>query len=402
MRILKTTQTYYPYLRMGGPPVKVRGIARALASRGHKVTVLTACLDDADADAPLNVPTSMSRSGSWITHDRGVEAIYLPTIASYRATTINPRVINFCRARLNEFDVVHIYGLYDLLGSAVAWFCRRRGIPYVLEPLGMFGAKIRSHRKKQLYEQVFGNSLFRGAAKVIATSEKERQELIDGGVALDTVLLRRNGLDLNEFQELPERGRFRARLRLNEGTPLILFVGRLSFIKGLDLLVEAFARLNGDAVLVLAGPDDDDGCEKRIWKLVKELRLEGRVIRSAAVYGPDKLQALVDADIFVLPSRYESFGNAAAEALACGTPVLVTSDCGIAPLVESRGGLVVPCDVQSLADGMTQLLNDQQLRLELGRGATDVAKSLSWDEPVEAMENLYSRVTHLQKSAIAS
>src|SRR4029453_8706951 len=148
---------------------------------------------------------------------------------------------------------VHIYGLYDLLGSAVAWFCRRRGIPYVLEPLGMFGAKIRSHRKKQLYVQLFGNSLFRGATKVIATSEKERQELIDGGVAPDTVLLRRNGLDLSEFQELPERGRFRAKLRLNEGTLLILFVGRLSFIKGLDLLVEAFARLTGDAVLVLAG-----------------------------------------------------------------------------------------------------------------------------------------------------
>jgi glycosyltransferase involved in cell wall biosynthesis len=249
---------------------------------------------------------------------------------------------------------------------------------------------------------VFGNSLFRGATKVIATSEKERQELIDGGVAPDTVLLRRNGLDLSEFQELPERGRFRAKLRLNEGTPLILFVGRLSFIKGLDLLVEAFARLNGDAVLVLAGPDDDDGCEKRIWELVKELRLEGRVIRSAAVYGPDKLQALVDADIFVLPSRYESFGNAAAEALACGTPVLVTNDCGIAPLVESRAGLVVSCNVESLADGMNELLNDQQLRLELGRGAKEVAQSLSWDEPVETMERLYQQLTRVHEKLMAS
>jgi len=387
---------------MGGPPVKVRGIAKALASRGHKVTVLTACLDDADADVPLNAPTAMSRSGSWITHDRGVEAIYLPTIASYRATTINPHVINFCRERLSEFDVVHIYGLYDLLGSAVAWFCRRRGVPYVLEPLGMFGAKIRSHRKKQLYGHVFGNSLFRGAAKVIATSEKERQELIDGGLPPDRVLLRRNGLDLSEFQVLPERGRFRAKVRLKEGTPLILFVGRLSFIKGLDLLVQAFARVNGNAVLVLAGPDDSDGCVNRIWELVKELRLEGRVIQSAALYGPDKLQALVDADIFVLPSRYESFGNVAAEAMACGTPVLVTKDCGIAPLVESGAGRVVSCDVESLARGMNELLNDPQLRLELARGAREVAQSLSWDEPVETMERLYQQLTRVHEKLMAS
>jgi glycosyltransferase involved in cell wall biosynthesis len=404
MRILKTTQTYYPYLSKGGPPVKVRGIAKALARRGHQVTVLTACFNDAEPDVPLNAPTSLSRSGSWISQDKDLEAVYLSTLVNYRATTINPRVVNFCLKRLRDFDVVHIYGLYDLLGSVVAWFCRRRGIPYVLEPLGMFGPKVRSQKKKRLYRRLVGNALFQGAAVVIATSETERAELIAGGIAEAKIVLRRNGLDLGEFETLPPRGAFRAKLGLSEQQPLLFFLGRLSFIKGLDLLVQAFSQIDAlralpdgrasaptCARLVIAGPDDDDGCAQTIRGLIDQLQLRGRVILTGPLYGNERLQAFIDADVFVLPSRYESFGNAAAESLACGTPVLVTDTCGIAPLVDGRSGLVVACDVEGLRDGMNSLLKDRSLFARLRDGCAGVAQSLSWDAPVEQMERIYER-----------
>jgi glycosyltransferase involved in cell wall biosynthesis len=390
MRILKTTQTYYPYLSKGGPPVKVRGMARALVTRGHQVTVLTADLGDpngaADADASLRRKTVWG----WESNSDGVEAIYLRSLANYRATTINPNVLNFWVRRLRQYDVVHIYGLYDSLGAVTGWFCRRSGIPYVLEPLGMFGPKIRSQQKKRLYGRLIGNGLFRGAEAVIATSENERSGLIVSGMNPERILLRRNGLDLSEFQDLPSRGAFRRRLNIAEKMPLVLFIGRLSFIKGLDLLVEAFSQITSDARLVIAGPDDGDGCLESIQRSIAERNLEGRVFLPGPLFRKEKLEALVDADLFVLPSRHESFGNAAAEAIACGTPVLVTRECGIAPLIDGRAGEVVACEVETLRDGLVRLLGDETLLTRLRAGCDELAQSLSWDEPVRMMEGLYA------------
>src|ERR1700730_10302641 len=269
MRILKTTQTYYPYLSKGGPPAKVKGIARALSRRGHEVTVLTADLGEA-VEAFAGQAWRRERTNGdwgWEWQDEGVKAIYLKTLTNYRATTISPRVLEFCLRRLADFQLVHVYGLYDLLGSVVARFCRRHDLPYVIEPLGMFQPKMRSLQKKRLYHALIGDALFEGAAVVIATSETERQELIAGGTAEEKIALRRNGLDLDEFQSLPARGALRVRLGLGENERLVLFLGRLSFIKGLDVLVRAFGEIadtHHDVRLVIAGPDDADGCRDEI------------------------------------------------------------------------------------------------------------------------------------------
>lgn len=395
MRILKTTQTYYPYLSKGGPPAKVRGIARALVERGQEVTVLTADYGEPDGFVDANDSQRRKTVWGWESSRDGVEAIYLRSLTNYRATTINPNILNFCARRLRNYDVVHIYGLYDALGAVTAWFCRRSGIPYVLEPLGMFGPKIRSQQKKRVYGRLIGSGLFHGAEAVIATSETERSELVAGGIASEKIVLRRNGLDLSEFQDLPSKGALRAKLNIGEREPLVLFLGRLSFIKGLDLLVEAFAQINSDVKLVIAGPDDGDGCLERIRTSIADLKVEERVILPGPLFGKEKLEALIDADLFVLPSRHESFGNAAAEAIACGTPVLVTSECGIAPLVDGRAGEVVACDVETLRDGLARLLGDETLLARLKEGCDDLAQSLSWDEPVGMMEALYaSLISH--------
>src|SRR2546422_3630765 len=131
MRILKVTQAYYPFLDMGGPALKVRGLARSLVQRGHHVTVLTA---DLGLDQSLGLSASVEPNAwGWRSCQDGVEAIYLRTRARYRAMTLNPDVIRFSQVSLGDFDLVHIYGLYDLLGPAVASLSRRRDIPYVVE-----------------------------------------------------------------------------------------------------------------------------------------------------------------------------------------------------------------------------------------------------------------------------
>lgn len=390
MRILKTTQSYFPYLSKGGQPGAINGIASTLVRRGHVVTVLTADLGETDGGNDLRNWKRERTPWGWESRNNGVEGLYLSTLTNYRATTVNPGVASFCTRRLHEYDLVHVYGLYDLIGSGVAWFCRRRGIPYVLEPLGMFGPKIRSLKKKRLYGWLLGSALFEGAKAVIATSEAERVDLVEGGIDDRRILMRRNGLDLSEFQKLPERGAFRAKHNIGEDQPLLLFLGRLSFIKGLDLLVQAFSQVSKQAKLVIAGPDDKDGCSLRILELIDKLNLEKQIILTGPVYDKDKLRALVDANAFVLPSRHESFGNAAAESIACGTPVLVTDKCGIAPLVDGKAGLVVPCSVEGIAKGINLLLEDTTLLARMREGCACIARDLSWDQPVDAMESLYA------------
>ena len=394
MRILKTTQTYYPYLSKGGPPLKVRGIARGLARRGHNVTVLTADLGEAN-DGAVGRKWQKERSKSewgWDWQEESVKAIYLKTLANYRATTISPRVWEYCRRQLSDFDLVHVYGLYELVGAVVARFCRRRRIPYVVEPLGMFAPKVRSFRKKRLYHALVGDALLKGATAVIATSETESEELAAGGIPREKIRLRRNGLDLDEFSALPDRDAARTELGIGESEQLVLFIGRLSYIKGLDLLVRAFAEIsktNSGARLLIVGPDDGDGCREEILELAARLDLTRSITFAGPLYGAEKLEVLAAADFFVLPSQYESFGNAAAEAIACDVPVLVTRGCGIAPLVHERAGLVVDCRVESLQAGLLQML-DESAASVWRAGCAEVARGLSWDEPVAEMEMIYS------------
>src|ERR1700688_1175967 len=172
MRILNVTQSYYPFLERGGPAVKVRALARGLEQRGHQVTVLT---------SDLGLKAYAERSDSWKPDRWGwrsttdaVETIYLRQKAHYRSATWNPGVFAFCGERLSEFDVVHIYGLYDLLGPAVARACRRAGVPYVVEPMGMFRPIIRSIALKRIYRLAFSNAMVRGARRLIATAPQEK------------------------------------------------------------------------------------------------------------------------------------------------------------------------------------------------------------------------------------
>jgi len=404
MRLLHVTQSYYPFLDMGGPTVKVRALARGLASSGHPVTVLSADLgfDRAKQEIVHAVP---GRWGFQATED-GVEAIYLRTRARYRSLTWNPGVAAFCTERLAGFDLTHIYGLYDLLGPHVAGACRRIAQPYVVEPMGMFLPIVRNIGMKRLYHRVLGNRLLAGASRVIATAEQERQEFLEGGIADSTIVVRRNGIEIPE--KFPSAGLFRAQWKISNNAKLILFLGRLVSKKSPDLMLQVFSRWiergeqSRESVLVMAGPDEGDGFRQHLEELTKQLGLSGKVLFTGPLYGDAKWAAYRDADVFVLPSQNENFGNTAAEAVACGTPVLVTDRCGIAPMLDQRAGLVVPHDCAALEEALARILLDRDLAACLREGCKVVANSLSWAEPLAQMETLYRELISERPNAAES
>jgi glycosyltransferase involved in cell wall biosynthesis len=394
MRILSVTETYSPFLEFGGPPVKVRALAQGLARHGHQVTVLTA---DWGLEARMNASQAVGAERSpfgWTQVANRVTAIYLPTWLRYRSVTWNPAVKRFCRTRLQDFDVVHIFGLYDFLGPAVAAACVGRKIPYVLEPIGMFVPIVRSLRLKRIYHAMFGRRLFEGASAIIATSEQEVEELVSGGVTREKIELRRNGVEAPA--SWPERGIFRKGLGLAEDSKVILYLGRLAEKKSPDLLLEAFSTLSREAggkslLLVFAGPDEG-GMKVRLTQMAEQLGLFSQVRFTGPIFGEAKWAAYRDADVFVLPSQNENFGNTAAESAAAGTPVVVTEHCGIAPLLVDVAGLVVPHDAGPLAAAIKSVICDAELRARLAAGCSEVTARLGWEEPVGEMEILYNKL----------
>jgi glycosyltransferase involved in cell wall biosynthesis len=391
MRVLKAVQSYFPFQDRGGPVVKVRALARGLALRGHQVTVLTADLGFTKTNG-FGVPVQHCQWG-WRAEEEGVEAIYLSTLGHYRALTFNPRVIGFCGASLRQFDLVHFYGLYDLLGPTVSYFCRRRAIPYVIEPMGMYRPIDRSFRLKRFWHRSLGEPFWQNASQIIATSEMEQQELLEDGVPAQKLAVRFNGIDSDSGASLPARGSFRAKWSLSPGIPLTLFLGRLIPRKGADILIEAFAQACPDSgCLVIAGPEGEPGYRGQLEKYACRAGIESRVIFTGPVYGEEKKAILADADVFVLPSRYENFANAAAEAVACGIPVIVTEHCGIRSLVDGRAGLVIAPEKNTLAAAIRRLVDDSALYAQFKAGCRGVAEQLSWDRLTGEMEGHYARV----------
>jgi len=399
MRILNVTETYAPFLEFGGPPVKVRALSEGLARRGHQVTVLTADwgLEERLQSQEEKMTAERSPFG-WRRNENGVQAIYLPTWMRYRAVSWNPAVKRYCRARLENFDVVHVFGLYDLLGPAVASACRKRSVPYVLEPIGMFVPIVRNLWLKRIYHAVWGRPLLQGASAVIATSEQEAEELAAGGVPRARVVLRRNGVDVP--RSWPERGSFRKAYNISAEDKVILFLGRLSAKKSPDLLLRAFSELSGRSsgipmTLIFAGPDEG-GMKAELDQMAAQLGVRRRIQFAGPVFGEAKWAAYRDADVFVLPSQNENFGNTAAESVAAGTPVIVTEQCGIAPLLADEAGLVVRHDAAALSSALERILRQPDLRARFAVGCAGVTSRLGWDEPVREMEELYAALASRQ------
>jgi glycosyltransferase involved in cell wall biosynthesis len=352
VRILNVTQTYFPFLEFGGPPVKVRSLSRQLVKRGHHVTVLRADWGLKSRASAAAVGGSAERSAhGWRVEESGIEAIYPPNWPHYRALSWNPGVGRFCGTRLRNVDVVHIFGLYDFLGPAVAAACRHNSLP---EPIGMFVPIVRSFLLKRLYHLAVGQKMLRNSGRIIATSPQAVAELTASGLPTENIQQRRNGVEMQK--RCRSEANFAPRLASRERPKSSFTLGgdpkrrvRMFCCEHLRLSL----RLERDAEtrLLFVGPDEG-GMKARLQKLSGERGLLERVEIRGGAYGQQKWSAYKDADVFVLPSQNENFESTAAEAVAVGTAVVVTEKCAIAPLLADVAGLVVAHDAAAIAQAL--------------------------------------------------
>ena len=367
VRVLFATPAYWPAVAFGGPIPVARTLCEGLAARGHDVHVVTTSLTDV-------------RSGrSWRSEARdvgGVTVHYLATPARYRWMGLTPS-LPLALERLPRPDVAHVFGFRDVVTTATAAWCLGRGVPYVFEPLGMFEPRVRKVRLKRAFDATVARHVVRGAAAFAAVSQREADALVAGGACRELVHVRGNAFPAPLD---PPRGDLRARLGLEREQQLVLYVGRIASGKGIELLLDSVRGLQ-DVHLALAGPDDGHGLHALVERAARDT---GRVHALGVVARP--LDLYGDADVFVLPSAGESFGLAAAEAAACGSPVVVTDRCGIVEFFEPDEAVVVPYDAGALQNAIERVLGDDELRAQLADGGRAAAARNSSDAMVEKQE----------------
>ena len=382
MRILHVIGDLAP--ESGGPAKACVEMARALALRGHGVTIATT--DYAPSGGRARPRIAPERGLSLEVHAAGFPRAWL---ASWPLKRALPRLVR-------EADLVHIHSLYLFHSWAAGTLCRRLGVPYIVRPHGTLDPYIhRRHRwRKRVMELWFQDRVLRDAAAIHYTSLEERRlaEPYAQGAPGAVIPL---GLDLADYAELPPAGSFRARYPEIGERQILLFLSRLNFKKGLDVLVEAARRslaAGVDAHLVVAGPDGGMEAATRRW--VASAGLESRTTFTGMLIGRDKLAAFRDAALFLLPSSSENFGIAVVEAMACGTPVIVSDRVNIwREIVEDGAGLAVPPHAEPFAAAAIRLLADAPARRAMGEaGRKAVARRYDWATIAAELERLYARL----------
>ncbi|HTO02810.1 MAG TPA: glycosyltransferase [Opitutus sp.] len=366
MKLLRVIATLDP--KHGRPAAGLRAITPELARLGHETEFVS-----------LDAPGRAAEFAS----DICVHALG-PARGGY---AYGARLLPWLRANAADYDAVFVHGLWQYHGRAVHAALRKSSTPYFVFPHGMLDPWFRQayplkHVKKWLYWQLVERRVLRDAAAVFFTCDEERrlasksfspyactERVVAYGTAAPAV---DHGRQPDEWREsVPQLG----------DRPFWIFLGRIHPKKGVDVLLKAYgehaARFPEPPVLVLAGPCADSAYRELLEKIVQRLPDGCRVMWTGMLEGARKWSALASAEVFVLPSHQENFGIAVVEALAVGTPVLISRKVNIWEEIESEGAGFT--DTDDLA-GTVRLLSrwrtlPESDRKKMNRTATELFKN---------------------------
>lgn len=368
-------------MRAGGPIIALAGLVEAQVALGLKVSVCATWREGDDRA----LAEQMSLAGAQ------VELVGPASRRLLRHRQLKPKLTEMVRAS----DIVHVHALWEEIQHGAARVAQRQGVPYIMRPCGMLDpwSLRQSWLLKRMYMLLRLRRNLNRAAAIHYTSDVARELAAPLNIKAPTIV-EPNGVKLEEFATLPPPGTFRARYPQLEGRPTLTFLGRLHSKKGLELLIPAMARLADLSVmLVIAGPDSR-GYEAKLRRLAERHKIADRIVFAGMLRGPERVAALVDADLFVLPSYQENFGNAVVEALAAGRPVVISDQVNIYRQVLQAGvGGVTKQDVDALAAELNRWLSDDSLRAAAaGRARAFVAENYDWKKIAQRWVEHYARI----------
>ncbi|MBS7612398.1 glycosyltransferase [Candidatus Bathyarchaeota archaeon] len=389
MKILQVIPYFPPAYAFGGPVKVAYQISRELVKRGHEVMVYTTDAKDFGSRLEMNSYTTLD--GIEIRRFRNLSLTSIKKLKLF----ITPHLVSCAKKEVKDFDAIHLHEYRTFQNIVIAHYAKEYDVPYVLQTHGSLPRIMSWERLKWIYDMFFGYKLLREASKVIALSQVESEQYKAMGVPEEKIAVIPNGIDLSEYAKLPPKGSFKKKFNIDY-EKIVLYLGRIHRIKGIDILVKAFADIVAkfdDVRLVVVG--SDDGYLGEIEALIKALKIEDKVLITGPLYGEDKLEAYVDADVYVLPSRYETFPMGLLEAYAHGKPVIASKVGGLRDLVVDglMGMLVKPEDVEQLAESLRLMLDDLNRARDMGlAGRRFVEENFPLERVVDKLEELYEEV----------
>ncbi|MCU7795555.1 MAG: glycosyltransferase [Candidatus Thiodiazotropha sp. (ex Myrtea spinifera)] len=364
----------------GGTAERTFQMSRFMAKHGATCTVLT-----------LDIGLSNSR----VVALAPAKAVVLPCIwPRFYVPWLKWKTI---RREVQDADFIHLMGHWSILNAFAYLAVRLSGKPYAVCPAGSLLLFGRSGWLKRIYNMLVGNSIIRNATAWIAVTQGEFPHFEAYGIPSSRITVIPNGVNEEEFP-VTDTEKFLNRSGLPV-SPLILFMGRLNQIKGPDLLLQAFLRVQAclpEFHLVFAGPDG--GMHSQLSHIVDQEGLSERVHFLGYVSGEDKSATYRSAKLLVVPSRQEAMSIVALEAGICGIPVLLTDQCGFNDVSKLDPRLEVSATVTGLAEGLTKLLSNPDVLKGIAPVWHDyVTEYYAWDVIVNSYLELYGHILRKQK-----
>lgn len=363
---------YFAFTR-GGDVNVCYNLTKEFTKMGHKVTILTTTFDynreDTDSIANLTM----------------VPIEYEFNLALF---IYSPKMEKWLDENIEKYDIIHLHELRSYQNNIVTKYAKKHDIPYVLQPHASTPKNVNKSFIKHAFDFVYGNRIMKNAAITIAVSQEEAY--YDRLMNAKDVRVVYNGMNLEEFENLPPKGTFKDKNDIK--SPYILYLGRIDELKGIDYIIEAFARLPqeySDYRLVIAGKITD--YKKKLDKIIRENKVENRVIFTGFVKEEDKISIYHDAELFVNPVRYMGGVSITVfESLLSNTPVIVTRESG--ELVEKMdaGSIVEYGDVESLKNEMIRSLEDKTLtEKQVSNAQKYIRENLDWKNVSEKILDIY-------------
>ena len=354
MKILNVIQSYYPATVYGGPIFSVHFAAQALARSGHELSASTTNANRPDRlDVPINQPVKFEpRYHVRYYHDTILDRF------SWGFTRNIARDIASC-------DVVHLQDVFSTYALITVFHAMRQKKPLVISPRGVFSSWALSAKRsaaKQFWIKWLFAPLVRRHPALLwhATSEQEAKDTTAIFPESQPIVVV-NGVDLAAYDlvEIPDRTEWTQRFlgrQINADVQILLTMGRIHQVKGLDIALEALALLRKQGrkfVFVIAGRDE--GASIDLIAQAKKLGIDDCVSFAGEVLGDDKIRFLKGADLFLFSSRSENFGLACLEALAAGVPVIASKDTPWASLENHGAGRWVDNNAVAIAKAINSL-----------------------------------------------
>lgn len=383
----------------GGQVTTAFGLSKRLAEKEHEVYICT-------TDIKKNEGHLGDKDKIHFDNDDKINIFYFRCSNSWFGNKFklifSSEMSKFIKDNLKDFDVVHIHEIRGITPLYVWYYASKHGVPYILQahgaaPIFYPNQKILFSLFKFIFQLVLGRFILKNSSGFVASTDIEKEQYLGLGIPSDKITIIGNALDVKDYVNLPKKGNFRKKYLIKTEEKIILYLGQIHPIKGLELLLNAFYELSdkyNSFKLVLVGADSGDLL--KLKRLTHDLNMDDKVLFTGPIYGVKKIEAYLDADIYVLPSIYESFPNTILESAACGLPTIITEKCSLSHIFnEKKLGLVVKRNVVDLKNGILLLFNNESLKLEFCANARKwVFEDCNWEQVSLKYEKIYKKVSN--------